>query len=274
MRLHVTVIRIGLGAAAACAVLGGSAAAFANADPGLRPTLEPPRSAAPSIPRLARPDRSQPKKHPVASAHASTPPVVPETAPVPVLTGTEITPMPAPTPRRTPPPLPAAVGTTTPPAAPTTRSVSTHTCDPGLPDEPAAAVTLVTLVNNERGAHGLRALAWDPRLSASACAHNTQMALHNQMSHLLPQEAQLGDRISSTGVNWTYCAENIGMASSFTNLGSSSRVTVLNKMMMDEGPGGGHYQNLLSGMATHVGVSVVWDAVHKMVWMTEDFAGE
>ncbi len=44
------------------------------------------------------------------------------------------------------------------------------------------------------------------------------------------------------------------------------------KAMMDEGPGGGHHDNILAASSTRVGVGLVVDA-QQQLWFTNDFSG-
>jgi hypothetical protein len=44
------------------------------------------------------------------------------------------------------------------------------------------------------------------------------------------------------------------------------------KSMMDEGPGGGHHDNIVAAASTRVGVGLVVDA-QGALWFTNDFSG-
>ncbi len=50
-------------------------------------------------------------------------------------------------------------------------------------------------------------------LHQAAYYHNQKQAEYNQMSHQLPGEPALGDRVTAQGVPWSAVAENVGYAS-------------------------------------------------------------
>lgn len=197
-------------------------------------------------------------------------------APAATPTSTRITTTPVTTPvrtspspvRTTPAPAPVRPANVVPAGSPSTAP----TCNTAYPELTVADQWLFDTLNAERAAHGKPALRWDPRLHTSACLHNVAMGNADTMSHQLSGEAGLGDRVSAQGVRWTIAAENIGWDN---ELGGSGVVatTAVNALMMNEGPGGDHYDNIMSA-ANYVGVSVVLDPAHGKVWITEDFAAE
>jgi uncharacterized protein YkwD len=71
---------------------------------------------------------------------------------------------------------------------------------------------LLNLVNQERQTAGLSTLQWDYHLAESARAHTLGMVQHRQLSHQLPGEPGLGDRVAVTGVRFSACAENVATA--------------------------------------------------------------
>jgi len=188
-------------------------------------------------------------------------------------------------PARKPSAVRTASGTPTPVRATATRAplhpaniapagtpLTASTCASAYPELTLADQWLFDALNTERLAHGRPALRWDPRLHTSACLHNTVMANADTLSHQLTGESGLGARVTAQGVHWSIAAENIGW---YTDLSGSGipAATWINTDMMNEGPGGDHYDNIMSP-ANYVGVSVVLDSVHGKVWVTEDFAGE
>jgi|SRR5579864_2245247 len=171
------------------------------------------------------------------------------------------------------PPKPAPVPT--PPLAPAlVASVPAprHTSPPPpppVPAAPSAASAVFQAINSARAKAGLPALRWSDGLARSAHQHNLAMAAANQLSHQLPGEAPLGNRVSSQGVSWTWCAENIGYSS---NLSTSGALGLENAMVNETPPNDDHRQNILSSTATMVGVDVVFDSTNHLLWLTEDFA--
>jgi uncharacterized protein YkwD len=129
------------------------------------------------------------------------------------------------------------------------------------------AYAVLNLLNSERAQHGLPALHMNSHLISSAHSHNLALAAHNTMSHQLPGEASLGTRISRAGYSWRAAGENIGWDSSMT----TSAALHLERLMYGEGPGGGHYENIVSKTYRDVGIDVYLDQKHHKLWLTEDF---
>lgn len=127
------------------------------------------------------------------------------------------------------------------------------------------------MINGERAAHHLPSLQMQWRLVESADRHTRLMRADNTMSHQLPGEAGLGDRITATGFAWSWAGENVA----WSNDMSLSGVRYLELLMYNERPPGdtGHRENILSRDYRWVGVAIRWDFPHHKVWLTEDFAG-
>ena len=123
-------------------------------------------------------------------------------------------------------------------------------------------------LNAQRAKHGLPALASNAKLSAAAHTHNVRMADANQLSHQLPGEPGLGDRVSAAGYSWRSVGENIAWSSSRTEAG----VLALQDSMYNETPpNDGHRRNILSDTFTEVGIDVIEDPEHGKVWLVTDF---
>ena len=137
------------------------------------------------------------------------------------------------------------------------------------PTESSYATAVYNLLNSERAANGLPALAWNSTLAnCSAYNHDKLMAADNAMSHQLPGEAALGTRVTACGYQWTSVGENIGWTTNMTSAGAKSIET---SMYNEVPPNDGHRQNILSTTFTQVGVAVVLDTAHGKLWLTEDF---
>jgi hypothetical protein len=63
--------------------------------------------------------------------------------------------------------------------------------------------------------------------------------------------------------------ENVGHAWGEPTFDPKEGLRIIHQNMMNEGPGGGHYDNIMSPDFQQVGVGVAFDANH--VWVTEDF---
>jgi uncharacterized protein YkwD len=134
-----------------------------------------------------------------------------------------------------------------------------------------AAQAVFNQINSARAQAGLSALQWSTQLVNSAHNHNLAMQSANQMSHQLPNEPDLGTRISQAGVKWSSVGENIGYSTDYLN--PANAATGLNQDMLNEQPpNDGHRQNILSKSFTTVGVDVFVDTTNHKVWLTEDFA--
>jgi uncharacterized protein YkwD len=134
--------------------------------------------------------------------------------------------------------------------------------------EASFAHTVLLMINAERAAHGLPALAGRLSLTASARAHNLKMAADNTMSHQLPGEPWLGTRVSREGYNWSYVGENIAWNSDMSLAGIKHLESV---MYNETAPNNGHRLNILSRSYRDVGVDVYVDWKHHKLWLTTDF---
>lgn len=102
---------------------------------------------------------------------------------------------------------------------------------------------VLQLVNNERANVGLDSLSIDNQLDRAANLHTDEMVRADQMSHQLPGEASLGDRVSATGYQWSSVGENVAA-------GYSTPEDVVEGWMNSVG----HRENILNPNFTHLGV--------------------
>lgn len=102
---------------------------------------------------------------------------------------------------------------------------------------------VVELTNTERSKAGLSPLKFNPVLGAAAQKHSVDMALNDFFGHTGSTGSQLGDRISSEGYKWSYCAENV-------YAGGSTPEDAVQGWMNSTG----HRDNILSPNATEIGV--------------------
>jgi uncharacterized protein YkwD len=133
---------------------------------------------------------------------------------------------------------------------------------------PVIANNVLTLLNQERAAHHLPALRMNTDLITSAYRHNLSMAAHNTMSHQLPGEKPLGDRLDAAHYHWSAAGDCIGWTTDNTNTGALA----IQRYMYDEkAPNNGHRLIILSSAYRDVGISVITDVAHKKLWVTEDY---
>ena len=93
------------------------------------------------------------------------------------------------------------------------------------------------------------------------------MAAANQLSHQLPGEAGLGERISAAGYAWSAVGENIAVSTTARRPASCLAGPMYNETPPDDG----HRRNMLSSNYTEVGIDVVEDSAHGKVWLVLDF---
>jgi uncharacterized protein YkwD len=133
---------------------------------------------------------------------------------------------------------------------------------------------MLGLINKSREDGGLPDYTSNDTLAAVARAHsdlNLQTDPKNGCPnpHQCPGEPDPCTRMSDAGVSWTQCAENVGNQWAEPTFDPKEGLLAIHQRMMDEGPGGGHYDNIMSPTLQQVGVGVAFDANH--VWVTEDF---
>lgn len=135
--------------------------------------------------------------------------------------------------------------------------------------ESQIAQAVFQAINQSRAANGLPPLKWSDALARSARQHNLAMQAANTLSHQLPGEPDLGARESQQGIAWTFAAENIGET---TDQSTNGALGLHQAMMAEKPPDDGHRQNILTTVGTMVGVSILIDHQHDLLWLTEDFA--
>ncbi|HST47903.1 CAP domain-containing protein [Jatrophihabitans sp.] len=167
-------------------------------------------------------------------------------------------------------PGPTAAGA---PAPATSSRPAPRTSEPATPhsasNSTAIAHALFSALNKARRDAGLPALSWNPRLQRSAAGHNAAMAQANQLSPRVGGEPALGVRQANQGVLGSYAAEVVGNTGT---LSSSGALAVQQAMLAEQPPDDSHRQALLSGAVDAVGIDVLLDPAHHLLWITEDFA--
>ena len=122
----------------------------------------------------------------------------------------------------------------------------------------ADEVKLVNLLNQERERAGLHPLQWDARLAEAARYHAQRMAQSRQLSHLLPGEPDMGERVAATGIRFDAVAENVAYAPS---------VEIAHQGLMNSPP---HRANILNSQYDAVGVAVVSSG--RVLFVAQNFA--
>jgi uncharacterized protein YkwD len=136
------------------------------------------------------------------------------------------------------------------------------------PADPLAKYN-VDQVNAYRARGGLPPLLYDARLSAFAAGGSQRLA-RDHVPHANFAENAQGRHFGSRS------AENQGDPSGVPAMDADPRrngpkqVDTMLKLMMDEGPGGGHYDNIMSPKLRRIGTGLVY--VGGRLYMTNDFS--
>jgi len=139
---------------------------------------------------------------------------------------------------------------------------------PGAASNPASSPDayqqqLLGLINASRASGGLGPFTFSAEQSSGTAncvgsfGHSVHMQQIGQISHdQFPQDIC---------IPWSAAGENVGEAG-----GSESQaIQSLHQQMMNEGPSGGHYQNIMSSQFTTIGIGLYY--VNGVLWLTEDF---
>jgi hypothetical protein len=127
----------------------------------------------------------------------------------------------------------------------------------------------VEQVNAYRARGGLPPLLYDGRLSAFATTGSQRLA-RDHVAHANFAENASAQKFGSRS------AENQGDPGGVPPMdadrwrSAQKQVDVMLKLMMDEGPGGGHYDNIMSAKLRRIGVGIVY--VNNRFYMTNDFS--
>jgi hypothetical protein len=127
----------------------------------------------------------------------------------------------------------------------------------------------VERVNAYRAQGGLPPLLYDARLSAFATAGSQRLA-RDHVPHANFEENAQAQHFGSRS------AENQGDPRGVPSMDADAwrnatrQVDVMLKLMMDEGPGGGHYDNIMSAKLRRIGIGNVY--VAGRMYMTNDFS--
>ena len=199
------------------------------------------------------------RHRPRPSGSYSMPPstTAPTTAPTTVPPGT--------TPPTTPP-------TTTPPTTTPPATTPPTTTPPAGSTVIQQALDFINAARAKANDKDVKPYVFDASLIKVAESHANNMATGCGLSHKCPNEDELGPRFSSFGVQWNSIGENIGQGNAANNDASIVQNTnAMTQSMLNEGPGGGHHDNLMSKGFHRIGLAVVRDSSGK-IWISQDFA--
>ena len=125
----------------------------------------------------------------------------------------------------------------------------------------------VDLLNQYRARAGVAPLVYDARVSAFALEGSRQLAAdHRAHAHFAASPAYAG-----------HTAENQGDPNGVPPMGSDrtssgrQQIALLLKLMFDEGPGGGHHDNMLNPVYRRVGIGIFYTPAGAL-YLTNDFS--
>jgi uncharacterized protein YkwD len=102
---------------------------------------------------------------------------------------------------------------------------------------------LLDAANRERTAAGLQSLKWDDALAVAAREHAQLMARENVLSHQLPGEPSLEQRVAQAGAKYAMVAENVAIGPNPEEIHDGWMHSP------------GHRKNILNADATAVGIA-------------------
>ncbi|MBI6630097.1 CAP domain-containing protein [Pontibaca salina] len=114
------------------------------------------------------------------------------------------------------------------------------------------------LLDDIRMQNRLPGLKRSPRLDVAARRHATDMARNGFFSHQSPTTGAVGERVSASGYQWCFVAENIAR-------GQRTEAVVLNSWLRSPG----HRKNILSKRAEEFGFARASEpgAAQRPVWV-------
>ena len=103
---------------------------------------------------------------------------------------------------------------------------------------------LLDATNRERAAAGLQSLKWDDALAAAAREHVQLMVRENVLSHQLPGEPSLEQRVAQAGAKYAMVAENVAIGPNPEEIHDGWMHSP------------GHRRNILNAQLTAIGIAV------------------
>jgi uncharacterized protein YkwD len=105
---------------------------------------------------------------------------------------------------------------------------------------------LLAMMNRDRQAAGLPALLWDDRVAAVARGYSEEMRRTKVVAHISPTSGSAADRVRAANIKTAVVLENVARAYG---------IVEAHEGLMNSP---GHRANLMSALATHVGIGVVY----------------
>jgi uncharacterized protein YkwD len=129
--------------------------------------------------------------------------------------------------------------------APSSITVDMSIDDRPVVDAAEAEQRMLALVNRDRTAAGLAPLVWDDRVAEVSRAHSREMQQTGIVAHVSPTTGTAADRVKLANIKTPAVLENVARAYGV----GEAHAGLMNSP--------GHRANVLSGVATHIGIGVV-----------------
>ena len=129
---------------------------------------------------------------------------------------------------------------------------------PATSRAPIDSQTLMNRINDERISRGFSKLEWNDHLAESALAHGRRLVDQGRLSHQLPGEPDLSERIHATGLRFDAAGENLAVAGSVEEIHSE---------LMNSPP---HRANILDSDYNSVGIAII--SRGRDLYAVENFA--
>lgn len=129
---------------------------------------------------------------------------------------------------------------------------------PVNPQIETSSHALMNRINEERVSRGFSKLEWNDHLAESALTHGRRLVEQGHLSHQLPGEQDLSERIHTTGLRFDAAGENLAIAGSVEQIHSA---------LMNSPP---HRENILDPNYNSVGIAII--SRGRDLYAVENFA--
>ncbi|GAC1353193.1 MAG: hypothetical protein NVSMB1_24080 [Polyangiales bacterium] len=137
------------------------------------------------------------------------------------------------------------------------------------PSDPLVSYN-VERINQYRKSAGAPPLLYDARISSFALEGSKQLAVDHKPHAHFAAKAKSADAFASRSAENQGDWNGVPALDSDPVVSGKKQIDWMLKIMFDEGPGGGHYENMLNPMYARVGIGLF--TVAGKLYMTNDFS--
>jgi len=156
----------------------------------------------------------------------------------------------------------------------TTRRVDPAPPPPARPADPFPSDPLVKYnvdrVNAYRAQKGLPALRYDAKISAFARRGSEQLSRDHTAHAYFAANAKGAPGFGSRSAENQGDPRGVPALDGDTTQNGKKQIDIMLKLMMDEGPGGGHYDNMMNPHFRRIGIGLFYAG--GKLYMTNDFS--